>query len=133
MEKYKKLNDIVKYYEKNEQELISKYESKLYDHLDPFPEGPYQEPDKGPHSFEDYIVFSYTHKKYFRKLYKIHNGRFEHKDIPTCNLMDYIDNITREDITNEMVREYTRKGNKSVITLNSDKLKSLLQSYKNNI
>ena len=130
MTKYSKLDEIVKYYDKNEQELISSYESKLCNHLDPYPEGPYQEPEKGPHSFEDYIVFSYTHKKYFKSLYKKHNGTFKYNDIPTCDLMDYITRITREDITNEMVREYTRKGNKSVITLNGYKLKTLLSFYK---
>jgi hypothetical protein len=127
---YSKLKNIVNYYEKNEQELISGYISKLQNHLDPYPEGPYQEPEKGPHSFEDYIVFSYTHKKYFKSLYKKHNGTFHYKDIPTCELMDYIKNITREDITNEMVREYTKfGGDRSIITLNGEKLKTLLFSY----
>ena len=131
--KYSKLKDIVKYYEKNEEDLISRYTNALhayagYQTIDS--EGPFTPPTYTYYSFESYIILHYSYKRYKRTLFKKGGGTFNKKDFPTINLMNYVDSITEDKINYETAYNWWLGGKKELITLNSDKLKSLLLSYK---
>ena len=132
MKKYSKLKDIVKYYEKNEDKLISSYTDKIhryagYQTIDS--EGPFTPPTHNLHSFEDFIVFSYSYRRYSKTLFKKGGGTFKNEDFPTIDLMKYVD-IIEDKITYETARDFWLYNRKELITLNGEKLKTLLSFYK---
>ena len=133
MAHYSKLKDIVKYYEKNEEKLITGYTNALhryagYQSIDC--EGPFTPPTYNYSSFESYIVFHYSYKRYSNSLFKKGGGTFKNEDFPTIDLMKYVDGITENEITYETARDFWVYNRKDLITLNGEKLKTILSSYK---
>jgi urocanate hydratase len=131
--KYSKLKDIVKYYEKNEEKLITGYTNSIhryagYQSIDC--EGPFTPPTYDYSSFESFVVFSYSYKRYKRTLFKKGGGTFRYEDLPTHDLMKYVDSIIEDKITYETARDFWLYNRKDLITLNGEKLKTLLSSYK---
>jgi hypothetical protein len=133
MAHYSKLKDIVKYYEKNEEKLITGYTNAIhryagYQSIDC--EGLFTPPTHNYSSFESYVVFSYSYKRYSRTLFKKGGGTFRYEDLPTNDLMKYVDGITEDEITYETARDFWLYSRKDLITLNGEKLKTILSSYK---
>jgi hypothetical protein len=81
--KYSKLNNIVKYYEKNQEEVYKRYSSYVYDQLN-------SEGDTSkvtPEPYVSYIIGRYSIDTYFKSVVKKGKG-----DYPTGDLMKWVRN-----------------------------------------
>ena len=81
MKNYSKLKDIVKYYEKNQEVVLEKYHSYLYDLTN-------SEADTSnvePQSYISYIIGQYSIDTYFKSYVKKGKG-----DYPTGDLMKWV-------------------------------------------
>jgi len=78
--KYPKLNNIVKYYEKNEERVLSRYQSMVYDHITR--ECEYVSDDKVP-PYVWTIIFEYSFDTYFKSHVKKGNGQYPTEELLT--------------------------------------------------
>lgn len=87
MKNYSKLKDIVKYYEKNEEEVLIRYDSYIWDLL-------HSEADTSnvePQSYISYIIGRYSIDTYFKSYVKKGKG-----DYPTGDLMKWVSSNFRK-------------------------------------
>jgi len=111
MAKYNKLKEIVKYYEKNEDVILEKYQSYVYDTLNR--ECKVSKDDVQP--YMSYVLFQYSYDTYFKSYVKKGKG-----DYPTTELMRWvIKNF------NQLEMEYNGTLNYAPI----DMLKFILNEY----
>jgi hypothetical protein len=83
--KYSKLNNIVKYYEKNEDVVLEKYESYVYDLINPRLDSECDTSKVVPQSYISYIIGRYSIDTYFKSYVKKGKG-----DYPTGDLINWV-------------------------------------------
>ena len=116
MKKYSKLKDIVKYYEKNQEVVLEKYHSYVYDQINPRLDSECNTSKVVPQSYISYIIGRYSIDTYFKSYVKKGKG-----DYPTGDLMTWVRTNFR---TLEM--EYNGTLNYNPI----DMLEFILNQYK---
>jgi len=85
MKKYSKLNDILKYYEKNEKQIQEKYENYVYDLKNPRLDCECDTSKLEPSHFICYALFQYSYDTYFKSFVKKGKGEY-----PTIELMRWV-------------------------------------------